>query len=299
MFLIFFGGGIFVLETKLYFLNSSSVCLLIHSPPPLSKATTISYSWCYLECWGYSLKKSCLCLVVWELFFNHGKCSWNNKPHSPETELKPPEDGGVRLPTWRGNRKRSRTQSSHPMQCASFQFNPRQGNKSISPERRHVGSSVQAHVSCIIPNDGGMVVSSQVNSSQEWSLCGTAEVWMKCLWDKASCSRPHTRLSKCHPCVFPCSSHVGLIGTALCVSACVCVCVCVRGYWVILAWFHIPHCKILAGCPTGRSVQLPTHYGGWTVATGWLTCYRNRERPSMHFTDRRMNVLLYSKWTYQ
>ena len=43
--------------------------------------------------------------------------SWHNDSHSLETEIKPSEDG-VRLPTRRGNWKRSRTQSSHPMPCA-------------------------------------------------------------------------------------------------------------------------------------------------------------------------------------
>ena len=36
--------------------------------------------------------------------------------HSPQTDIKPSEDR-ARLPTGRGNWKRSRTQSSHPMQC--------------------------------------------------------------------------------------------------------------------------------------------------------------------------------------
>ena len=31
----------------------------------------------------------------------------------------PPSEGGVRLPIWRGNGKRSGTQSSHPMDCNS------------------------------------------------------------------------------------------------------------------------------------------------------------------------------------
>ena len=41
--------------------------------------------------------------------------AWHNKPHSPDTEIKPYEDG-VRLPTWRSNWKRLHTQSSRSMQ---------------------------------------------------------------------------------------------------------------------------------------------------------------------------------------